>query len=176
MANRVMLLLALPLMLAGCAVVDADAQYGRRYSTGSGWALQDSDMRTWGYGGRQPRLVCDARGICYQAGAAYSPGTIYSDERELWQRRPERWRRDNHNRRFARPDSDVTCDRRTSVCYKNGHIDKSETEEFFGNGASRRADAIRDRAGSGRVFVTRPGKWCDPADRGCLPRRGGRKH
>jgi hypothetical protein len=69
----------------------------------------------------------------------------------------------------------VTCDRRTSVCYKSGRIDKTETRDFFGDGASRRADAVRDRAGTGRVFVRKPGKWCNPSDRGCLPRRGGRE-
>ena len=178
MVSRLVQWVALPLALAGCTVLDTEDRY-RRTAVAGNWALGDSSWAGWNYLGRRPGLVCDDRGACYQVMSGYSsnaPNWSYHERREEWGNRRERSRWEERNRRFVRPGDDVTCDRRTSVCYKDGHIDKTETRVFFGNRASRRADAVRDRAGTGRVFVQKPGKWCDPGEPGCLPKRGKRKH
>ncbi|HET6468651.1 MAG TPA: hypothetical protein VFG43_09765 [Geminicoccaceae bacterium] len=142
------------------------------------WQYQNE----WSLGRRQPpQVVCEPGGlVCYQVerplqgrnsdswgrqeprGRAWGQPwqAPWSQRRDPWDSRPAP--------RFARPDSNVVCDQRTSICYKNGRIDKSETREHFGNGASRRADALRDQAGTGRVFVPRPGVVCDPDDRKCI--------
>jgi hypothetical protein len=60
--------------------------------------------------------------------------------------------------RYVRGPRDVVCDRRTEICYKDGHIDKTETRAAFGKGAARDADRLRDRLGTGDVFVPRRGR------------------
>src|SRR5262249_33913604 len=70
--------------------------------------------------------------------------------------------------RFARVSPSVICDPLRSICYRNGHIDKTETDDFFGAAASRHADAVRDRAGPD-AFVARPGLVCSRATRTCRP-------
>jgi hypothetical protein len=177
MVSRVIQWVALPLALAGCTVLGTEDRY-RRSSVAGNWTLGDSNLAGWNYRDRPPQLVCDDRGTCYQVMPGYSfngPNWGYHERREGWgNRRYRGW--GERDRRFARPSDDVTCDRRTSVCYKDGHIDKTETRGFFGNRASRRSDSIRDRAGTGRVFVPKPGQWCDPREPCCLPKRGKRKH
>jgi hypothetical protein len=44
----------------------------------------------------------------------------------------------------VRVDSDTTCDCDTRICYRDGAIDKTDTEAAFGERAGRRADSIRD--------------------------------
>jgi hypothetical protein len=178
MVSRLIQWVALPLALAGCTVLDTEDRYYRT-SVARNWTLGESSWAGWNYLDRRPQLVCDDRGACYQVMPGYAfngPSWGYYERREGWENRRYHGRWGERNRRFARPSSDVTCDRRTSVCYKDGHTDKTETRVFFGDRASRRADAVRDRAGTGRVFVQEPGKWCDPRAPGCLPRRGSRKH
>jgi Fels-1 Prophage Protein-like len=70
--------------------------------------------------------------------------------------------------RFVRPRSDVVCDRATSICYKRGKIDKSDTEHVFGERAGDRADDVRDRLSNARVFVPERGVACDRERRICL--------
>ena len=55
--------------------------------------------------------------------------------------------------RFLRPGSDVVCDRASRICYKDGKVDKSDTQNVFGERAGDRADGLRDRIGTGRMFV-----------------------
>ena len=40
--------------------------------------------------------------------------------------------------RFLRPRSEVVCDRATRICYKEGNVDKSDTERVFGERAGDR--------------------------------------
>jgi Fels-1 Prophage Protein-like len=60
--------------------------------------------------------------------------------------------------------SNVRCDRATRICYKRGRVDKSETEDAFGD----RADGLRDSAGTAHAFVTRRGAVCDRDRRLCF--------
>jgi hypothetical protein len=65
-----------------------------------------------------------------------------------------------------RPERRVVCDRGTQVCYKRGEIDKSSTEDYFGERAGRRADRYRDRFGDD-VIVRGRNSYCDRGDRVC---------
>jgi hypothetical protein len=64
----------------------------------------------------------------------------------------------------------VTCDRKTELCYKRGHIDTSETREVFGRGAARDADAIRDELGTSHVYIprNRNNSYCINKDKTCF--------
>ena len=70
--------------------------------------------------------------------------------------------------RFLRPRSEVLCDRATRICYKLGKVDKSDTERVFGGRAGDRADDLRDRLGTARLFVPERGVACDRERRMCL--------
>lgn len=73
-------------------------------------------------------------------------------------------------RRYVRAAPEVTCDRRTELCYKRGHIDTSETRDIFGRRAARDADALRDRLGTSHVYVPRPrgDSYCLSAEKTCF--------
>ena len=62
----------------------------------------------------------------------------------------------------------MVCDVATSVCYKRGKVDKSETKALFGERAADRADDLRDRRGTGRLFVPERGVTCDAGKRACF--------
>jgi hypothetical protein len=70
--------------------------------------------------------------------------------------------------RFLRPRSEVVCDRATRICYKQGRVDQSDTERVFGGRAGDRADDLRDRVGTARLFVPERGVACDRTRRMCL--------
>jgi hypothetical protein len=70
--------------------------------------------------------------------------------------------------RTFRPGGDVVCDRRTETCYRRGQIDASETRDYFGRGAARRVDRIRDRAGTNRIFRADDDVVCNRRDKVCL--------
>jgi hypothetical protein len=70
--------------------------------------------------------------------------------------------------RFLRPRSNLVCDRASRICYKNGKIDKSDTENTFGERAGDRADDLRDRFSTARLFVPQRGVACDRDRRLCL--------
>lgn len=70
-----------------------------------------------------------------------------------------------------RPSRRVVCDSRTELCYKRGELDRSETQDQFGNRAGRRLERIRDEYG-GNVVVPRRGVVCDRDDQVCY--KGGR--
>ena len=72
-----------------------------------------------------------------------------------------------HNR-FLRPRSEVVCDRATRICYKKGKIDKSDTEHVFGERAGDRADDLRDRYGTARIFAPERDVSCDRKRRVCF--------
>ena len=67
-----------------------------------------------------------------------------------------------------RPRAEVVCDRATRICYKQGKIDKSDTERVFGGRAGDRADGLRDRHGTAQLFVPERGVACDRESRLCL--------
>jgi uncharacterized membrane protein YgcG len=60
----------------------------------------------------------------------------------------------------VRVDRDTTCDCDSRICYRDGAIDKSDTRDAFGDRAAGRADDLRDRFGTGRVFVPGDGVAC----------------
>jgi hypothetical protein len=70
--------------------------------------------------------------------------------------------------RTFRPGGDVVCDRRTETCYRRGQIDASETRDYFGRGAARRVDRIRDQAGTNRIFRADDNVVCNRRDKVCL--------
>ena len=87
--------------------------------------------------------------------------------------RPPGWaddlpRRARASDRFLRPDRHVVCDRATSICYKRGEVDKSATEGVFGERAGDRADDLRDKLGTARLFVPERGVACDRGRRACF--------
>lgn len=70
--------------------------------------------------------------------------------------------------RTFRPDRNVVCDRATATCYRDGEIDASETRDYFGRGAARRVDRIRDRFGTNHIFRPQRDVVCDRKDRVCF--------
>jgi hypothetical protein len=62
----------------------------------------------------------------------------------------------------------VVCDRASRLCYKDGKVDKSDTQSVFGERAGDRADRVRDRLGTGDMFVPERGVACDRERRLCL--------
>lgn len=69
--------------------------------------------------------------------------------------------------RFFYPTRNVTCDRRTRICYRGDELDASETRDWFGRSDARRADRIRDQAGTNEIFVPRGNIVCDQDDKVC---------
>lgn len=57
--------------------------------------------------------------------------------------------------RYVRTSPEVICDRRTEICYKRGHIDRTETKAAFGKGAARDAERLREQLGTAHVYVPR---------------------
>jgi hypothetical protein len=118
----------------------------------------------------RPAVACDSFGRCWQLGPYDRFARRYVERPDA---HPPGWAeslpgsaRTQH--RFLRPRSDVVCDRATRICYKQGAIDQSDTEAIFGGRAGDRADALRDRFGTGRLFVPERGVACDRASRVCL--------
>ena len=112
------------------------------------------------------RVRCDASGRCWQQVPNYG-----GNHMDSYGARPPGWaddvprRRSRDPYRFDRPSSGVLCDTATSLCYKQGAIDKSETKAAFGERAADRADDLRDREGTDRLFVPERGVTCDPRRR-----------
>lgn len=132
-----------------------------------GWGMDRPAQRNYGRSYRQPRpqIYCDAYNRCFQR----YPGGSRSWGLGV---RPPGWaddlpRRARERDRFLRPRSEVVCDRATSICYKRGRVDKSETRALFGDRAADRADDLRDRRGTGRLFVPERGVSCDTARQVC---------
>ena len=97
----------------------------------------------------------------------------YGRRAPLARARPPGWADDLPRRardpdRFLRPGGRVVCDRATSICYKRGEVDKSATEGVFGERAGDRADDLRDKFGTARLFVPERGVACDRGRRACF--------
>lgn len=148
---------------------DTPPLYGRS-APQRGWddggrMWRDDGWRRDGYGyGTRPQIYCDAYGRCFQRVDPFA--------RQGFGARPPGWADDLPGRsrsadRFVRPRSSVVCDQATSICYKRGRIDKSETRSVFGGRAADRADDLRDRFGSGQVFVPERGTSCNAAQQVC---------
>lgn len=90
----------------------------------------------------------------------------YDDDDDRYTRAP--WNGQRREGRFDREGKDTVCDRRTEICYKDGHIDKTETSDRFGNKAARRADEIRDRYDNRNVYLPRRNVACDGDRNVCL--------
>ncbi len=146
----------------------ASARYG---------PYQDRDDDFWpaypGYGRSlryRPAVACDSFGRCWQL----RPSDPF--ERRYVRRpdtRPPDWaenlpRSARMSDRFLRPGSDVVCDRASRICYKDGKVDKSDTQNVFGERAGDRADGLRDRLGTGQMFVPERDVACDRERRLCL--------
>jgi Fels-1 Prophage Protein-like len=54
------------------------------------------------------------------------------------------------------------------MCYKQGEVDKSDTERVFGDRAGDKVDSLRDRLGTSRLFAPERGVACDREGRVCL--------
>jgi len=119
-----------------------------------------------GFRSAPTQIFCDRFGRCWQQLQGPSRYGGFGA-------RPPGWADDLPDRlatdgRFARPRSGVVCDFRTSICYKDGRVDKSETKDAFGERAADRADDLRDRRGTGRVFAPERGVSCDSVRRICF--------
>ena len=77
------------------------------------------------------------------------------------------------NGRFIQPEDKVVCDRLSEVCYKKGDIDATETRQYFGRGASHRADNIRDRLHDNDSFLPRPNVACSRDNEACYRTNSG---
>ncbi len=132
-----------------------------------GGGFRDRDVPR-GYGGRalRPQIYCDGYGRCFQRFPDRFSGGSYRT-------RPPGWADDLPGRvrypdRFSRPRSEVVCDQATNVCYRRGRVDRSETRDVFGDRAADRADDLRDRRGTARLFVPERGVSCDTGRRVCF--------
>jgi hypothetical protein len=74
------------------------------------------------------------------------------------------------NGRTFKPARNVTCDRATETCYRGRQIDASETREYFGKGAARRVDRIRDDAGTNRIYRVDNKVVCNREEQVCYKR------
>jgi Fels-1 Prophage Protein-like len=108
----------------------------------------------------------------YGRGSGYSyGGRGYGYQAPLGSR-PPGWADDLPYRaqepgRFVRTRPGVVCDRSTSLCYRRGEVDKTETRDAFGERAADRADDLRDDRGTARLFVPERGVTCDAGRRVC---------
>jgi hypothetical protein len=114
-----------------------------------------------------PDIACDRYGRCWEVDRFHRYARAHP---ESW---PPGWaenlpdsapRRD----RFLRPSLEVVCDRATRICYKQGRVDQSDTDRVFGESAGDRVDRVRNRLGTGRLFVPERGVACNRASRVCL--------
>lgn len=143
MSRPLLVVLAAAGLLAGCAI-ESDSYESRSYPR---YGVYDSSPGWWG----RPS---------YERQPAYRYGDRSAD------RYYRNQARSGGEGRLARPDNDVVCDRRTRICYKDGKIDKSETQDFFGGKAADRADDVRDRY-ENDAFVPRKNVVCDRDRRVC---------
>lgn len=116
----------------------------------------------------RPAVACDSFGRCWQV----RPSDPF-ERRYATRARPPGWADDlprsaRTSDRFLRPRGDVVCDRGSRICYKDGKVDKSDTERVFGERAGDRADDLRDRYGTARLFVPERGVTCDRERKLCL--------
>lgn len=141
-------------LLAGCVGFDDDD------GGGYGGRTVYNDNATTVYRGYPRTVYRDYPDYRYDDRRRYRDYDDDDDDDDRSVRAP--WRRQEpRDPRFSRKSDDTVCDRRTSICYQNGEIDKTETQERFGNRAAERADDIRDRQRSANVYVPRRGTVCN---------------
>ena len=176
MRYRLTLVAALLALTGGCAAPGhgggTGAWIGPSASLGYGslhsWDSWPGDPGPAWSRRHRPTVACDSFGRCWRVG----PSDPF--DRGFGQRaRPPGWAEDlprsaRADDRFLRPRSDVVCDRASRICYKDGRIDKSDTERVFGERAGDRADDLRDRFGTGKLFVSQRGVACDRERKLCL--------
>lgn len=149
---------------------------GLWYETEPGWnrgplrGLPGYGLDPW----RRSDVACDAFGRCWRLDATDRLGFArgWHDD-DLPSARPPRWAKALPDRlrdsdRFVRPGSNLVCDRASRICYKRGNLDKSVTRGVFGKRAANRADDLRDRLGTGRLFVPQRDVACDQGRRVCF--------
>jgi Fels-1 Prophage Protein-like len=172
------LVLSLALICSACGAPQLSTSTGTEgWSDPSLWPRYRTERDLWlarpGYGYsplHRPSIACDRLGRCWELGPFDRFARGYSERRGArapgWaEHLPDSARLDD---RFLRPRSEVVCDRATRICYKQGKVDKSDTEGVFGGRAGDRADDLRDRLGTARLFVPEQGVACDRERRLCL--------
>ena len=161
------LALCLALACSACGAPQLSLSSGgtRGWADSSSWPWYRERDAWRGYGSSRyddPSVVCDSFGRCWHRRHLERPDA----EPPGWaENLPGSARRDD---RFLRPRAELVCDRTTRICYKDGFVDKSDTERVFGERAADRADDLRDRLGTPRVFVPEQGVACDRDRRLCL--------
>ena len=189
---RLTLVVALTLVCAACVTPSAQVAYGGGPATvvGAGPHVSRLDVTDRGWWGRRgwaapvpgygrglterPAVVCDTFGRCWRqeqpiyGRPGYGSGPPWVTRRDGWSDDRLFGRRGRSEDRFVRTDRRVVCDRATAVCYKRGEVDKSETEDVFGERAGDRADDLRDDLGTARLFVPERGVTCDRGRRACF--------
>ena len=167
------LVLSVVLLCSACGAPQLSLSTGTQAWSDPGFR---TERHLWlappGYGHspwHRPQAVCDRFGRCWRVEPfdRFARGYGWPDAR------PPRWAERlpdsaQLHGRFARPRSDLVCDRATRICYKDGKIDKSDTQRMFGERAGARADAIRDKHGRARVFVPARDVSCDRERRVCF--------
>jgi hypothetical protein len=164
------------LVCSGCAGPQFSVAGGHAWS--DPWPRYRTEPYAWrtppGYGwsafGR-PALVCDRFGRCWR-GKPFDY-RLARGHYERHDRRPPGWAEKlpegaRTHKRFLRPRGEVVCDRVTRICYQAGKIDTSDTERMFGARAGERAERVRDRYESARVFLPARGVACDRERRLCV--------
>jgi Fels-1 Prophage Protein-like len=170
--------LSLALICSACGASQLSTSTGGTgaWSDATLWPRYRTERDLWlgrpGYGYsslHRPSIACDRFGRCWELDPSDRFPRGYSERRA----RPPGWAEDlpgsarSHDR-FLRAGSEVVCDRATGICYKEGKVDKSDTERVFGERAGDRADGLRDRLGTARVFLPERDVACDRARRVCL--------
>jgi Fels-1 Prophage Protein-like len=170
--------LSLALICSACGASQLSTSTGGTgaWSDSSLWPRYRTERDLWlarpGYGYsplHRPSIACDRFGRCWELDPSDRFARGYGERRA----RPPSWAEDlpgsarSHDR-FLRAGSEVVCDRATRICYKEGKVDKSDTEQVFGGRAGDRADDLRDRLGTARLFLPERDVACDRARRVCL--------
>jgi hypothetical protein len=147
------------------------------WSDPSPWPRYRTERDLWlarpGYGYsplHRPSIACDRFGRCWELDPFDRFARGDSERRAA---RPPGWAENlpdsaRLHHRFLRAGSEVVCDRATHICYKEGKVDKSDTERVFGGRAGDRADGLRDRFGTARLFLPEQDVACDRERRVCL--------
>ena len=173
------LVLPVVLICSACGAPHLSVATGgtQAWSDPSLWPMYRAQRDVWlalpGYNRdplHRPSVACDRFGRCWQLGPSerFARGHVGRPDARppRWaEKLPESARKEN---RFLRPGADLVCDRATRICYKQGRVDQSDTERVFGGRAGDRADDLRDRLGTARLFVPERGVACDRERRMCL--------
>jgi hypothetical protein len=173
------LVLFVALICSACGAPQLSTSTGGTgaWSDPSPWPRYRTERDLWlarpGYGYsplHRPSIACDRFGRCWELDPFDRFARGDSERRAA---RPPGWAENlpdsaRLHHRFLRAGSEVVCDRATHICYKEGKVDKSDTERVFGGRAGDRADGLRDRFGTARLFLPEQDVACDRERRVCL--------